>query len=174
MAIMPGYSVSVDPGARRCGIAVWFDGNLVDAAEPVGAHPEATARVAVETAEGMILRHGGLASSTPRCYIVEDPQTYDMLRVTDGNLEQLRSMINALQTYRSDMTPSWLMRVRPAQWKGQVPKKAHQIRIVNALTLTEAKIVRELMAIRWPKEAVDAIGLGLWAHGRHRRGGRAT
>lgn len=167
-----GFVVTVDPGSRRCGCAVWFDAALVDAAEPVGASPEDTARACVRFAEGSIVRHGGSPSAGPRQWVVEDPQTYDMLRVTDGNLEQLRSMLAYLTVYRSDTTPSWMTKVYPAQWKGQVPKKTHQSRVVSSLTVQEARIVAELTGVRWPKDAVDAIGIGLWFHGRQKRGGR--
>lgn len=55
--------------------------------------------------------------------------------------------------------------VRPAEWKGQVPKKIHHARILEKLTLAEKELLKSLTKGAL-KHIMDAIGIGLRFLGR--------
>jgi len=51
--------------------------------------------------------------------------------------------------------------VLPRIWKGQVPKKIHQERILSKLTNTELALLKPFNKGQL-KDIIDAIGIGLW------------
>lgn len=57
-----------------------------------------------------------------------------------------------------------VIRVRPHEWKGAIPKEVHHARLLKSLTPRERRIVE---ALKLPKSKVhnvwDAIGIGKWA-----------
>ena len=52
--------------------------------------------------------------------------------------------------------------VKPAEWKGQVPKKIMNERVLSKLSAQERAIVKD------NHNAIDAVGLGLHVLGRLR------
>lgn len=57
--------------------------------------------------------------------------------------------------------------VRPAQWKGQLPKDIHHRRVRASLTLWELEVLeRARIAKSKLHNVLDAVALGLWKLGR--------
>jgi hypothetical protein len=59
--------------------------------------------------------------------------------------------------------------VYPSQWKGQVPKKIHNGRVLAKLDQAELSLIPKLPETKL-HNVIDAIGLGLFALGRIGRG----
>ena len=57
---------------------------------------------------------------------------------------------------------------RAREWKGSVPKSKHQPRILTRLEFFETAIVENVMPKGLRHNAIDAVGLALWACGRMR------
>jgi len=58
--------------------------------------------------------------------------------------------------------------VTPAQWKGHAPKEIHQPRILKALDARERELVSCVKPPSLRHNAIDAVGIGLFALGRLR------
>ncbi len=58
--------------------------------------------------------------------------------------------------------------VTPSEWKGHVPKDIHQPRILKALDARERALVLFVNPPSLRHNAIDAIGIGLFALGRLR------
>jgi hypothetical protein len=107
-------------------------------------------------------------SSIPRVLVLELPQIYPGPQKADPN-DQITLAINHGR---------WLQRVwghdirtpHPKEWKGSVPKNIHQPRILAALTPEERALIPDLPKTKL-HNAIDAVGLFLWACGRM-HGGR--
>ena len=101
----------------------------------------------------------------PEAWVVEKPQKYERQRAKHADLDALLEVVKELGS-----SVAYLKRFLPAQWKGQVPKAAHHIRIRAAITVPEQ--------VHLPKtsghDALDAAGLGLFALGRTGRGAVRT
>jgi hypothetical protein len=52
--------------------------------------------------------------------------------------------------------------VNPHDWKGTVPKKIHNQRVLNALTEKEKELLEKIQPASKRHNVIDAIGLGLW------------
>jgi hypothetical protein len=62
--------------------------------------------------------------------------------------------------------------VTPQEWKGSVPKDLMESRIRAALSTTETRVAESSgVPLRLMHNTIDAIGIGLFASGRMRRGG---
>lgn len=156
----PLWLAAVDPGVRRCGLAVFRDSELICASEP--EHPTDVARVVVAAVDCAINEFGSVY------WVAETPQDYPGKRRREGTLEQLREVIRAVGMLRTDIGPAVATRT-PRKWKGNVPKEVHHKRILALLTPKERAIVEALPRDR---DALDAVGLGLYELGRCGRGGR--
>lgn len=98
--------------------------------------------------------------------VIEWPQVYratrskgdpnDLLAVA-GVAGGVLSQVTALQR---TLTP------KPAEWKGQVPKEIHNARVLARLDDAERALVDGAGPASLLNNAIDAVGLGLWALGR--------
>lgn len=155
----PGQLVTVDPGKRRCGVALWVDGvlawaGLVEARQRRGAWTAAATARAVYNA----VRARGEGGAV---WVVEDQQNYPGQGARTRDLDSLRAVVQALR-----MQAGSLSVVRPSEWKGSVPKKVHHVRIAALLSGVELSRLTATDA-----DTLDAVALGLWALGRTGRGG---
>ena len=102
--------------------------------------------------------------------IIEKPEKYPTKNIYHDDLANLSAVVDMLEEYAREH--SWqIEKVKPAAWKGQVPKKVHHLRITNELSQLE------LDSIWWPTASLshnvlDAIGLGLYQVKRLGRGGK--
>lgn len=140
--------MSVDPGVRKCGVAVWRSGALV------------RAYTTAEAPEGEVPPEL-LELPSDAVWVVETPRSYPVLRVTHRDVARLRSAAFAIETA---VQPSTWRVVYPADWKGQMPKRVCRERIRGRLAPEELDCV----AGRVTHDAWDAVGVGLWALGRFR------
>ena len=140
---------SIDPGARKLGIAYFVDGALVKAATL--QHEESTMAgyvvswmsdpLADVVTERMHLRPGNTFH--------ED----DLKRV-----EAVRLSIKKLRRFKRTYNPT--------EWKGSIPKKTHHARVELALMPSELPIWKAQN-----HDGRDAIAIGLFHLGRIERGG---
>lgn len=138
--------ISIDPGVHQTGIAVWDGGQLI-------------AALLTPTDELLPL-------SDANVIVVELPQVYVRAR-SKGDPNDLINVAFAagkvVGSLRSDETT--VTTVKPAAWKGQVPKHIIEARVKKALSATELDNVVQckpnLMHNVW-----DAVGIGLAYMGR--------
>lgn len=179
--------VSIDPGLRGCGVAAWGNGELHDAryvpGEPRG---EALAEVveatafAVGTWLGALRRRAEHAAhpggAVPLGYapgwdrvqvIIECPQTYGG-RASQGDANDLIGVSMVVGAIGAHLGEPWIA-VRPAAWKGQVPKKTKHKTNPIELRCRAKMTAAELCRVYLPKSKVnlghnvwDAIGIGMW------------
>ena len=162
--------IAVDPGIKGCGLAIFGAGELQycgyerstsTSQDPVTRCADMAAQVALCVRRRIADLPGGKL-------ILEFPQVYPggRGRGDPNDLLFLAGVTCAI----SALLPTLSTRsVRPRAWKGQVPKAIHHTRIVQRLS--EAEHARmdawlDLVPGNLRHNALDAIGLGLWALNR--------
>ena len=159
--------ISVDPGKKEAGIAVWEDGELACAFLARGEDWDLTAFQAYATLlqrfpEQVI--HG--------CeLIIERPQIYQQkhLKGDPNDLVLLAYMAGAFAGYIGSFKP---VLYYPREWKKQVPKKIMVERIKSKLSKDEHRRVELPRAKSLHHNIWDAIGVGLFRVGRLGSGAR--
>lgn len=145
----PAWLIAVDPGKHACGVAVFREGYLYRAA----LVPSAEAPFCATDDTGDLV-----------C-VCEKPQVY--YGRGRGNAADLIDISIAA----GRMTARYLTRyVKPAEWKGQLPKKIHHGRVWAALEkLGDAGAGRvwiEKVTPSLQHNVLDAVALGLRTLGR--------
>lgn len=155
----PSLLVSVDPGKRRCGVALWVDGVLVWAGRVAGRQRRGHwSSVVVAQAVAVEVRNrGGVGAA----WVVEDQQDYPGQGAKTADLDALRAVVRSLRAVSESLST-----VRPSEWKGNVPKAVHHRRVRAVLSSAELGRLSSL-----DLDTLDAVALGLWALGRVGRGG---
>lgn len=157
---------AVDPGTQVAGLAAFRDRRLVAAwrVKASGDTPEARVRSAVAQMlaliEGGVLREPG----EPVGGVCEMPQVYKHgpgAQVDPDSILLLTLVVGGLLCGSAPM--EWRL-VKPAAWKGQVPKEVMGARILKRLDDEERAMVRT--QANDDHNTVDAVGLGLWALSR--------
>ena len=149
--------VSIDPGVDYLA-AAWWDGGGVALTDRGLSLRSMQVRAAQ-----LIKRHDwGKVHFGPGydLVIIERPQIYRHGKAKTKDVEGLLIASGEIASHFKDVV--WY---RPAQWKGQQPKPAHQKKIKDALSEIELQVLqgfakKELVHI-W-----DAVGLGLYHLGR--------
>jgi hypothetical protein len=140
--------VTLDPGTRNAGVAIFAGDTLVAAASLTTNRADVALMVAEVLAalEGVDRQHAHLLSEYPRNLAAR--------RRAIEDLDGLRAVVATVERL------GWLdtRRVAPGSWKGQVPKKIHHARASKALNPWE----RDVWATLGP-DGRDAVALGLWA-----------
>lgn len=161
----------VDPGVWRCGLAVFRAGRLIFAGEPntretpCHSMAELVARTAMRETRTSMVGY----PFVPWVWVAEIPQDYEAKSAREGTLDELRQVITEIEIWRPDAgIGKKTHTVRPHGWKGNVPKPVHHRRIVAALDARERDIIEALPRTR---DALDAVGLGLFVLRRVGRGG---
>ena len=177
--------ISFDLGKRKVGLAVFLCNG--GSAKLIGAE---TVKLDGDwSAEAMASEvHTCLSpmlsqAFIPAVLVCEWPQKYATARKFHKNLDDLYDVGHAI--VRAFSTP-WAETYTPAEWKGNVPKRAHKKRLSRELSMEEKVTLQKHTAqsLDIPlEEAVnflesdishdlwDAIGIGLFATARARKGG---
>lgn len=159
----PHLLAAVDLGKRKCGLALFFVNDqgharllAAETTRQEDGDPEAMAQALVDAIPA-------LPVLVPVFWVVEWPQKYEHLRARHENLEELHAVGYALKR-RVPVVAEY----RPAEWKGNVPKAAHHKRLQRELAPMDATLPPpgDDTHDMW-----DAVGIGLYATGRTRRGG---
>lgn len=166
--------MSVDPGKWKLGIALWlvvYDplppspvSSLLLTAGTVTApkirewNPEAVALRTEEVAKRWVTDRGYPELWSRRIVVAEWPRKYEDRPLYHEACEQLRAVCRKLNT-------PIRARFAPSTWKGNVPKEQHHARVRKALTLGETQVIRDTT-----HDTLDAIGIGLYALGRTKKG----
>lgn len=138
--------LTIDPGVHKSAVALWnFDGRLIFADD---LKNDAVFRLIRGVAEARV--------------VVETPVKYPTKRKQHKDVGDLLEVAEQMKK-----TALRSLGVSPSAWKGQVPKKIHGRRILEALEDTEKKSALSIDN----HNTIDAIGLGLWVLGRLGRGG---
>ena len=146
--------ISIDPGTEETGIALYWAGALVDVdvlrvKRSVGNREQRASDMG-RLAVGKVSTWRGAAEPL-RVVLEVDPDDVMALVLVIGHV---------WGTFHG-LKGNTLELVRPATWKGQVPKRIMNNRIVSTLTQTEQALVHD--KVRSNHNALDAVGIGLWA-----------
>jgi hypothetical protein len=94
--------------------------------------------------------------------VIEKPQVYAPGHTRARSSDIVDLAIAAGRISKTFPRTEW---VRPAQWKGQVPKRIHHERVRSAMTEHELSLLLRLTGGEL-KHIMDAIGIGLVHLGR--------
>lgn len=164
--------LSVDPGIRGCGCAVWIDGKLSIAEYVKNAMQDENGLVA------SLIMASCVVVWLDRCVdgvILEFPQTYGG-RASKGDANDLfplacidGAIAEALISVNNKITVG---QYTPHQWKGSIGKPKNGETYIIESRIRDRLSDEELSRIVWPKakkltwDVSDAIGLGLFFLGR--------
>jgi len=144
--------LSIDPGLRKCGCALWSpDGTLLRAwtARAGKAKSKRGPEAWVAMVDAIKL------SPDISVLVVEQMQVYQDRKTDADDLLELTGVLGAL---------SWrfkgakLIGYKPSEWKKQAPKKIVHARLKSRLSLVELKLVEP----RATHDAWDAVGIGAY------------
>jgi hypothetical protein len=154
---LPHYLVAVDLGKRKVGVAVFWitdeEAELVQAETVLGS----------PMADKVYASVSGLYEEAPVLWVCEWPMKYGDRRKYHKDIESLYAVGNDLEA----LVGGWDEKYRPGEWKGNAPKHAHHKRLRRALKPDEL----ETAPPDHEHDAWDAIGIGLFATNRTKRGG---
>ena len=179
---------AVDPGLWVSGLAMFAtfgqDGrytlagvSIVEIDKCQRRHAPRTMALALSRSSQRLCVENGVAGDAFRTslWVVEHPVKRGTRRSTHADVQILQEASDAIAlstVARSELRE----RVAPEVWKGQVPKEVHHGRILDRLSLAELECVKPYrggfgkrgVVGDHPnlKEAMDAIGIGLWRCGR--------
>lgn len=156
---MSGTVVSIDPGLRYCGVAVFQEKVLVQAGlvknpEEVKRGPVAWRAMAAEV-------QGFIAGGGIRTLATEFPKIYP-LRQQKGDqadLIEVAGVAGAVVGALFERAGS-VVGYEPYQWKGTVPKDIHNKRVLTRLSEAEHALLDDIPA-GLVHNTIDAIGIGL-------------
>ncbi len=154
--------LSLDPGIRGCGAALFEDGRLVACdyvKNPVkkGDDFEAMLKMARQVAGWVSDK--GLSISFYEA-VIEHPRIYTVSK-SKGDNNDLLPLVGvgcAVATFATSAT-----RVFPHEWKGQVPKDVCHQRIRSRLDMDETNVLNDACARAksLAHNTLDAVGIGL-------------
>ena len=141
--MIPGIVVAIDPGTHY-GWSTWLEGKMVGSGS---GHCDKSISIWMP----------GLRA---RLVVVEYPYFYPGDRPGQANsLIKLAYIAGLLVASVPIDDGGRVEHVKPATWKGSVPKKIHQERIKADFDAYQGRPV----LLRTASDELDAIGLGLWA-----------
>ena len=148
---------TIDPGKRACGVAMWRVDDGERSLEWAGLVSQRDGNATKLARKILKLKDkiGGLF-----VFYVEDPQFYALKRTAHRDLGSLKKVIAVLEA--EGARP--MHKMKPVQWKGNLPKTVHHERVKKYLEPEELKLV--------PKDhnVLDAVALGLFVLGRTDKG----
>jgi len=150
---MKPHLVTVDPGTRYLSYAVVSkDGQLLKA-EKFKLDTEELGTRCMHAAQWMRhLTHGGCNT-----LIVEHPQVRHRSRADPNDIVDLATIAGACCSSTSVNTT---LLVEPNRWKGSVPKKIHQERLLGKLPLMW---INKIDTAKPDHDIIDAVGIAWWA-----------
>jgi len=149
--------LSIDPGTKEMGWALWEDNELQICGLARGTN----------WVESVL----ALPRFTIEKLTIEDQQIYRHSPVNAHSLLAVARVVGAVVAHYG--FPKFVL-VPPAQWKGQLPKDVCGRRTLSKLTeqeLHQVEVAPCPASLR--HNLMDAVGIGLWANGRrklHNRG----
>ena len=163
---------AIDPGLRWCGFAV-FNGNghlvearLIKSQETSARGPPAWkamadgVRARVEAVTQAERDRFLCAIRAPvKTLVIEVPRIYPHSRDQKGDLNDLLELAGVVGAI-SQLFPV-MSHVYPADWKGQLPKKVMNERVLRTFTAAEGDSL-----IHHDHNTLDAVGIGLHHLGR--------
>jgi hypothetical protein len=155
---LPHYLVAVDLGKRKAGVAIFWCDYANDMVLLVNA-----ATVHGQPMAGAIFDYVEVDEDAPVYWVCEWPMKYGDRRKYHKDIDALLQVGDALDR----LIEGWEEKYRPGEWKGNAPKSAHHRRIREALRAEEMAIAPHTN----DHDAWDAIGIGLFATNRTKRGG---
>ncbi len=169
---MPGILISVDPGIRGCGVALFDGGKLVRAAYVKS--PAKTGNNAAACVSMGLAVYSWTDRTAPDALALEWPQVYAS-RIREGSSKADPNDLLALCGVDSviaalyDLPTAMVTCFAPAEWKGQMSKEACQGRIIGRLSAAELEIVMSVSPPSLRHNVFDAVGIGLFRLGRFDR-----
>lgn len=156
--------VSIDPGVRLCGVAVFEDGELASAWLSKSSGWRTMAYCVVSDLQ----KRYPLEVLEPGRLVIEKPQIYtqNKLKGDPNDLIDLACVVGALGVL---MIRQELTTYLPRQWKGQVPKHVMIERIKGKLSEDERKRIELPSAKSLQHNVWDAVGIGLHHERKARR-----
>lgn len=161
----PHWLVAIDLGKTKVGVAVfWVEADATlfwsgTVQAPRGSGPET---VALLVTSAVASRAALKKPAAPHAWVCEWPEKYKLKAKFHEDLDSLFHVGYAI----SDLVGPWAERYAPKEWKGNVPKPAHNRRIKQELSPEEVARFTDQ-----GHDAIDATGIGLFAAARHQRGG---
>lgn len=160
--------LTIDPGLRGCGVALFDDSGALVAADYV-KNPVAGKGYAAHSALGdavdswVALR---CDQYHPTSLVIEHPRVYPGAPNKDLNdlldVVAVGAAVGAKLQHTLTRAPET---VYPSEWKGTVKKAVMTERIRRALTPDELKVCRFTNKSD-DSDLLDAVGIGLWRLGR--------
>lgn len=153
--------ISVDPGVKATGVAFFDDYSLVN-----------VLLVRARSLELMIVEMQKFTNfyDTPDTVIVERPTIYRRGGKGDPvGLVSISIVAGAAACSISQDVWSKIKFVEPRVWKGSVPKKIHNERIVEQLNDREQAILKTRLVkapVKLIHNVIDAVGIGLYQLGK--------
>lgn len=167
--------LSVDPGTRGAGCAVFCDGLLVAAAyvpntAKEGGGPRECVAMAQQIVRWVFTETAGIDTMIGSELVVEWPQIYARgAGKTKGDPNQLLPLIGVDCALAAILDEAEVTHYTPHEWKQSTKKPEHTIdpeyiiqrRVKARLSAEELKCVKWPVSIRHGWDIADAIGLGL-------------
>jgi len=151
--------IAVDPGVKKCAIAVFDDSHLTDAFYVTTTHHDIAAGAA-EMVEQMLAH----ADDFQVRVVIERPQIYAGSKAK-GNPNDLLDLSFVAGTFNAVMDRASAAYL-PAEWKGQVPKLIHHKRLGEFFEenadVYETKVWQRISKLKKDHDLRDAVGLGLF------------
>jgi len=149
---MKAYLVTVDPGTRYLAYAVVSsEGRLIEAKKFVLDAEMLGVRCAQAAQWMRHITYGGC-----HALLVEHPRVNQGSRADPNDIVDLATITGACCT----APVGNVMLVKPSRWKGSVPKKIHQARLLGRLPLDWIKMLGDSVK---DHDIVDAVGIAWWA-----------
>lgn len=139
--------ISIDPGVKGCGVAVWRHGTLIGAAYETDSDPR------------MLAHKVPTNDDTDGDLVIEMPQVYARSKSKGDPNDLIKLAVMVGRILQSNQGLQWVY--LPRQWKGQVPKDILTERTKRALTNLELDRVYLPKAPSLHHNVWDAIGIGL-------------
>jgi len=157
-------TLSVDPGVNGTGWAKWKNGNFVGYGT---LHYKQTGEWLLHAREIVVAFAELVRLHKAMKLVIECPvfmRGYGgYTTASTGDLVKLTLLTGMLVESFFEHAPGEdVVLVEPSKWKGQLPKDVCRKRVEAELKTSFDLLLKE----RISSHAVDAIGIGLWAHGR--------
>ena len=151
---------AIDPGLRWCGLAA-FDGQTLVRAELVRNDVDKARGPPVWLRMADAVKHAVYRQSAIHTFrlIIEVPRIYPHSADQKGDLNDLLELAGVVGALTGVF--SLVSFVYPADWKGQLPKKVMNERVLKTLTLEEGNAL-----VHHDHNTLDAVGIGLHHLGR--------
>lgn len=155
--------VTVDPGLRGCGVAVFNKGVLLEAQYVKNPNEKDRGPVAHKFMSYAVHKVV-MGAMQYTIYAVEFPRVYPGLSDIDLNdLLDVAGVASAFLNHPYIPTTDCRF-VYPSEWKGTIKKKIMTERIQNALTESERGLIKSVGSK--DHNTIDAVGIGLHFLGR--------